>query len=107
VYLVGWMRRIKAPSCCVPAPPKQQSQVLPRRHAVCLRHPDRYHVGEVDDHAILVGLAVIPRMGQDQAALLVQRCSVVGWRRAQPGMSPSSSRRRSTVAIRTVESLQP
>jgi hypothetical protein len=41
--------------------------------AAALSVLDRHHVGQVDDHAILVGLAVIPRTGQDQTALLVQR----------------------------------
>jgi hypothetical protein len=31
------------------------SQVLAGRRTVCLRHPHRYHVGQVDDHAELVG----------------------------------------------------
>src|SRR5258706_9136043 len=49
------------------------SQVLAGRRAVCPRHPHRYHVSQVDDHAILVCLAVIPGMVQNQAAPLVQR----------------------------------
>src|SRR6266436_6426508 len=63
----------------------QLSQVLARRRTVCLRHPHRYHVGQVDDHAILVGLAVISRMGQNQAAPFVQRLSDGLNRLALPG----------------------
>jgi hypothetical protein len=53
----------------------QLLQVLAGRRTICRRHPHRYHVGQVDDHAILVGLAVISRMRQDQAAPFVQRLS--------------------------------
>jgi hypothetical protein len=71
-YLVRWTRgRVKAPGCRVSL--SALLQVLARRRTVCLRHPHRYHVGQVDDHAILAGLAVIPRTGQHQAAPLVQR----------------------------------
>src|SRR6266571_8661919 len=55
--------------------PGQLSHVLARRCTVCLRHPHRYHVGQVDDHATLAGLAVISGLGQDQAAPVVQRLS--------------------------------
>jgi hypothetical protein len=58
-----------------PASLGQLLQVLAGRLTVCRRHPHRYHVGQVDDHAILVGLAGISRMGQDQAAPFVQRLS--------------------------------
>ncbi len=51
----------------------QLSQVLARRRTVCLRQPHGHHVGQIDDHAILVGLAVIPRTGQDQTAPLIGR----------------------------------
>lgn len=34
---------------------RQVLQVLARRGAVCLRQSHRYHVGQVNDHAILVG----------------------------------------------------
>src|SRR6185437_13210795 len=37
--------------------------------------PHRYHVGQVDDHAAVAGLAVISGLGQDQAAPVVQRLS--------------------------------
>jgi hypothetical protein len=47
-------------------------QVLAGRVGVRSRHPYRHHVGEVDDHAILVDLAVGPRPDQDQAAALVE-----------------------------------
>src|SRR6266516_2899224 len=60
-------------SGCVLPSLDQLSQVLAGRRTVCLRHPHRYHVGQVDDHAILVGLAVISRTGQDQTAPFVQR----------------------------------
>jgi hypothetical protein len=40
----------------------QLSQVLASRRAVGPRHPHRYHIGQVDDHAILVRLAVVPSM---------------------------------------------
>jgi len=63
----------------------QPSQVLAGRRTVCLRHPHRYHVGQVDDHTTLVGLAVISRMGQDQAAPLVQRAGDGLKRLAFPG----------------------
>src|SRR2546430_3561237 len=63
----------------------QLSQVLARRRTVCLRHPHRYHVGQVDDYAILVGLAVISGMGQDQAAPFVQRAGDGLKRLAFPG----------------------
>src|SRR5258708_4982687 len=46
----------------VPSSLGQLSQVLASCRAVCPRHPHRYHVGQVDDHAILVRLAVIPGM---------------------------------------------
>jgi fatty acid desaturase len=55
--------------------PGQLSQVLARRRAVCLRHPHRDHVGQVDDHAAVAGLAALSGMGQDQAAPFVQRLS--------------------------------
>src|SRR5713101_5930260 len=74
--------------------PGQLSQVLAGRRAVGLRHPNRYHVGQVDDHAALARLAVIPRMTQNQTEPLVQRtgdrlkCLVF------PGENPRISRRR-------------
>src|SRR6266513_2316108 len=61
------------------------SQVLARRRAVRLRYPHRYHVGQVDDQAVLVGLAVIFRMDQDQTAPFVQRLSDGLKRLALPG----------------------
>ena len=53
--------------------PGQLSQILARRHTVCLRHPHRYHVGQVDDHAAVASLTAISGMSQDQAAPFVQR----------------------------------
>ena len=56
-------------------PPGRLSHVLAGRRTVCLRHPHRYHVGQVDDHAAVAGLAAISGLGQDQAAPSVQRLS--------------------------------
>jgi hypothetical protein len=47
---------------------RQVLQALARRGAVRLRQSHRYPVGQVDDHAIFVGRAVVPGTCQDQAA---------------------------------------
>src|SRR5438094_539941 len=62
---------------CLPADARsnQPLQVLTRGVAVRLRHPHGHHIGEVDDHAILVCLTVVPRPDQHQAAPLVQSTS--------------------------------
>ena len=79
--------RIKPPHCCILPWLGQLSRVLARRHTFCLRHQHRYHVGQVDEHAILIGLAVIPRMGQYQTAPLIQRQGDRLKRLAFPGKS--------------------
>src|SRR6266542_1881190 len=85
VCLVRWVGGgIKAP-CRVLPWLDRLSQVLAGRRTVCLRHPYRYHVRQVDGHAVLVGLAVTPRMGQDQTAPLVQRTGDRFKRLAFPG----------------------
>jgi hypothetical protein len=74
VYLVRWIgAAAKAPVAVLSTGRARLSQILARRRSVCPRHPHRHHVGQVDDDAILVVLAVIPRTGQDQTAPLVQR----------------------------------
>src|SRR5258708_11667457 len=50
-----------------------ESKVLASVGAVGYQQPTHHPVAQVGAHAILVGRAVIPRMGQNQAAPLVQR----------------------------------
>jgi hypothetical protein len=54
-------------------PSNRPLQILAGCFAVCPRHPHGHHVGEVDHHTGLAGLAVVSRVGQNQAAPFVER----------------------------------